>query len=294
MANSRKKTPLSVEGEFFVDRTCIDCETCAQLAPEIFAEHDGFFYVSRQPRGADEVRMATRALLSCPVGAIGTLNPNQAKIVMRDFPLSVDGPVYYCGFNSRRSFGGNSYFVKHRDGNWLIDSPKFLPHLSRRFAELGGLRYIFLTHQDDVADAALYAREFGATRIIHRADSRAQRDAEMVIDGLAPLSIDAEFKIIPTPGHTRGHCVLLFDDRFLFTGDHLWWEPEVGALGASRNVCWYSWSEQTASMSRLLDEKFEWVLPGHGDRGRLPVDLMHSELAALVARMRMSERVAVG
>lgn len=286
MANARNKVPLSAEGEFFVDRSCIDCETCGQLAPGIFTASGEFFHVGRQPEGADEVRMATRALLACPVGAIGTLNPNQAKLVMRDFPLAIEGPVYYCGFNSRRSFGGNSYFVRHREGNWLVDSPKFLPYLARRLSEMGGLRYIFLTHQDDVAEAALYAREFGATRIIHRADSRAQRDAEMVIDGAAPVSLDAQFKIIPTPGHTRGHCVLLFGDRFLFTGDHLWWEPEAGRLGASRSVCWYSWPEQTASMRRLLDETFEWVLPGHGDRGRLPVELMRAELASLVARMR--------
>jgi glyoxylase-like metal-dependent hydrolase (beta-lactamase superfamily II) len=108
----------------------------------------------------------------------------------------------------------------------------------------------------------------------------------MVIDGAAAVSVGAQFKIIPTPGHTRGHCVLLFGERFLFTGDHLWWEPEAGTLGASRNVCWYSWPEQTASMRRLLVEKFEWVLPGHGDRGRLPADAMHSELTSLVGRMQ--------
>jgi len=117
------------------------------------------------------------AMLACPVGAIGTRHANLAKLVMHDFPLPIEGPVYYCGFNSRKSFGGNSYFVTHPDGNWLVDSPKFLPFLVRRFNQMGGVRYIFLTHQDDVADAAEYAREFDATRIIHRADARAQRDA---------------------------------------------------------------------------------------------------------------------
>jgi len=108
----------------------------------------------------------------------------------------------------------------------------------------------------------------------------------MVIDGIDPVSVGAGFRIIPTPGHTRGHCVLLAGDRFLFTGDHLWWEPEARRLGASRGVCWYSWTEQTASMGRLLDKRFEWVLPGHGDRGRMPAEQMRIELAALVERMR--------
>ncbi len=43
---------------------------------------------------------------------------------MKDFPLVVEEPVYYCGYNSPKSYGGNSYFVRHAAGNWLIDSPE--------------------------------------------------------------------------------------------------------------------------------------------------------------------------
>jgi hypothetical protein len=40
-------------------------------------------------------------------------------------------------------------------------------------------------------------------------------------------------------------------------------------------------------MARLLDFRFEWVLPGHGRRWRAPsCEAMRAELAALVARMR--------
>ena len=73
---------------------------------------------------------------------------------MSDFPLLVEDLVYYCGFNSPKSFGGNSYFIRHPDGNWLIDSPKFIKPLVRRLEELGGIDFIFLTHRDDVADAS--------------------------------------------------------------------------------------------------------------------------------------------
>ena len=96
--------------------------------------------------------------------------------------------VSYCGFNSPKSFGGNSYFLEHPDGNWLIDAPRYVEHLVRRFAERGGLRYIFLTHRDDVADADKYAKRFGAERIIHRLELSAQPDAERVIDGIVRRS----------------------------------------------------------------------------------------------------------
>jgi glyoxylase-like metal-dependent hydrolase (beta-lactamase superfamily II)/ferredoxin len=285
VADLLKRVPGSASGEFFVNRGCIACETCAQLAPEIFEEAGEFFRVGCQPVTRAQIRAATRALLACPVGAIGTLHYNDAKAVMHDFPLRIDGPVYYCGFNSRKSFGANSYFVAHRNGNWLVDSPRFTQHLVRHFEAMGGIRYIFLTHQDDVADAARFARHFRAARIIHHDDLLAQRDAEVVLDGAAPVVIESGFRIVPTPGHTRGHCVMLHDERFLFSGDHLWWEPDAKRLGASHSACWYSWPAQAASMRRLLDETFEWLLPGHGDHCHLPAAVMLKELNCLVERM---------
>jgi hypothetical protein len=79
--------------------------------------------------------------------------------------------------------------------------------------------------------------------------------------------------------------VLLLRDRFLFAGDHLW-GTNTGTLGASRGVCWYSWTEQTRSMQRLLDYTFEWVLPGHGNWLHLPPEQMHAALRQLVERMK--------
>jgi glyoxylase-like metal-dependent hydrolase (beta-lactamase superfamily II) len=206
--------------------------------------------------------------------------------VLDDFPLPVEEPVYYCGFNSPKSYGGNSYFVRHPDGNWLIDSPKFQARLVRRFEALGGVAHIFLTHSDDVAEAERYAAHFGSRRVIHRAELWAQPAAEVVLDGTAPVPLGREFLAIPTPGHTEGHCVLLFRERFLFTGDHLAWDRHAGRLDASYDYCWYSWPQQTESMRRLADYPFAWVLPGHGQRVHLPPPEMRRQMQALVARMR--------
>ena len=85
----------------------------------------------------------------------------------------------------------------------------------------------------------------------------------------------------PTPGHTSGHCVLLYDDRFLFTGDHLDWDRGGHRLSASEHYCWYSWPEQVESVRGLADYRFEWVLPGHGQRVRLPAAEMRAEVLRL-------------
>ena len=204
---------------------------------------------------------------------------------MADFPLPIEGNVFYCGFNSQKSFGGNSWFVQHPQGNWLIDSPKFLPQLVRKFESLGGIARIFLTHRDDVADAAKYAERFGAQRIIHRNEASSQPGAEVILEGNEPQELAPGFVAIPTPGHTLGHCVLLVQDRYLFTGDHLHFDRDGKKLEAYRDYCWHSWPKQTASMRRLLDCRFEWVLPGHGQSVHLPEDEMHRQLAELTERM---------
>lgn len=285
MANLTKRVPEDVPGDFFVDLTCIDCDTCRQLAPNTFTEGPGHAYVRHQPVDAEERRLAARALLSCPTGSIGSQGHPDIRAARADFPLVLEEPVYYCGYNSPKSYGGNSYFIRHDAGNWLVDAPKYLPALVERFEALGGIAHVFLTHRDDVADAERYAEHFRARRIIHRAELSAQPGAELVLDGDADVRLGPDFVAIPTPGHTRGHCCLLFRDRFLFTGDHLDWDRHAKTLSASYDYCWYSWSEQTASMRRLLEHRFEWVLPGHGQRVHLPADEMRRHLADLVADM---------
>jgi glyoxylase-like metal-dependent hydrolase (beta-lactamase superfamily II)/ferredoxin len=282
MANLAKAVPENAPGEFFVDSTCIDCDTCRQVAPLTFGEAPETAFVKVQPSSAKERHQAMQALVCCPTGSIGTHMHHSAKEVINKFPLPIEGDVFYCGFNSPKSFGGNSYFIQRSDGNWLVDSPKFLPQLTRSMEKLGGIAGIFLTHRDDVADAEKYARHFGATRVIHRLELESQPGAERVLDGAQPIELAHDLLAIPTPGHTEGHCVLLYDQRFLFTGDHLHYDRHSQQLAAYHDFCWHSWPQQIESLRLLLKYSFEWVLPGHGQRVHLPALEMHRQLERLV------------
>jgi glyoxylase-like metal-dependent hydrolase (beta-lactamase superfamily II)/ferredoxin len=287
MASVIKRVAENVEGEFYVDSTCIDCDTCRQIAPASFADAGSHSFVHTQPKDETQRREAMRALLSCPTSSIGMIG-GSAKAALDDFPLHLDGEVYYCGFNSEKSFGGNSYFVRHPDGNWLIDSPRWLPTLAAKFEKLGGISRIFLTHRDDVADAHSYAKRFSAERIIHRDEYDSQPGAERLLAGYDPIELAPGFLAIPTPGHTSGHCVLLYGDKFLFTGDHLWWSRNKKALSASRDYCWDSWAKQIESLALLTKYTFEWVLPGHGERKNLPRANMKAEMEKLAAAVKTS------
>src|SRR5713101_5845304 len=286
MANPKKRVSENVPGDFFVDSTCIDCDACRQIAPSVFGQAEETSFVKAQPGTAAERRQALQALLACPTGSIGCLGDDDVKSVMKDFPLKIEGLVYYCGYNSPKSYGGNSYFIRSSAGNWLIDSPKFVTPLVRQLEALGGVAHIFLTHRDDVADAQRYAEHFGSRRIIHRDELSSQPGAEIVLDGDGPWELAPGFLAIPTLGHTKGHCVLLFQNRFLFTGDHLDWDRDEQHLSASEDYCWHSWPQQTESMARLADYRFEWVLPGHGQRVHLPAADMRHQIRHLATVMR--------
>lgn len=288
MADRARSHEENLPGPFFVDQTCINCDTCRQIAPLVFEDSGDHSFVRLQPEGDDQLRLAARAALCCPTNSIGAeAGPakDAVKTALGDFPLPVTDAVWYCGFNAESSFGANSYLLKHPDGNWLIDSPRWVPQLARAIAAHGGVRGIFLTHRDDVADADRYAAHFGASRVIHARDRDACPLAERIIEGAVPVALADDLTAIPVPGHTAGSMVLAWRDEVLFTGDHLWWSRTRRQLAASRSACWYSWREQTASMRLLLARRFSWVLPGHGERIRREPEAMRVELAALIERM---------
>ena len=286
MADFKKIVSDNVDGDFFVDTTCINCDTCRQLAPNTFEDNGDYSYVFNQPESEEENLRATEALLACPTGSIGNRGQSLVREVIERFPLPIEDNVYYCGFNSPKSYGGNSFYVQEPDGGWLIDAPKFNNNLVSKLEEMGGIKYIFLTHEDDVADSDKFAAHFKAQRIIHKKALSAQPDSEIVIEGNADKKFLENFTIITTPGHTEGHMVLLYKNKYLFSGDHLYWSRRTQKLDAHERHCWYSFEEMTKSMEKLIDYEFEWVLAGHGDRGKLSKDQIKSQLKALVSKMR--------
>jgi glyoxylase-like metal-dependent hydrolase (beta-lactamase superfamily II)/ferredoxin len=293
MARLEDRLPDNVPGDYFVDTSCIDCDTCRFVAPAVFsrsAAHEQSV-VHRQPRAPEERRRAAMALVACPTSSIGTADKADVAAAASAFPEALSEDVYYCGYASEASYGASSYLIVRAGGNVLVDSPRASKPLLKRLRELGGARWMFLSHRDDVADHAVFARELGCERILHESD--VGRDTEAVetrLRGSEPAQLAPDLVAVPVPGHTRGSAVLLYRGTYLFTGDHLAGDDDgADRLHAWRSVCWYSWAEQTRSMERLLELGFSWVLPGHGRvlRAQSP-DVMKEKLVELIARMRRS------
>ncbi len=285
MAQAALRLETNVPGDFFVDSTCIDCDACRIFAPAVFRAADGMSSVYHQPANEAELLAAQKALISCPTSSIGS-SRHDMTAALASLPELVDDDVYRCGYAHENSFGAISYLVKRERGNLLVDSPRFAGPLVKNLAAMGGVARMLLTHQDDVADHAKFAGRFGCERVLHSDDVRAgTRGVELKIEGEEPVQLDADLVMIPNAGHTRGHAVFLYREKFLFTGDSLAWSETRGHLYAFRSACWYSWSEHIRTTRRLLDFSFEWVLPAHGRPVRMEKGEMRRSLERCIEWM---------
>jgi glyoxylase-like metal-dependent hydrolase (beta-lactamase superfamily II)/ferredoxin len=291
MARPDLRHPDNIDGDWFVDTRCIDCGTCRDLSPGIFADVDGLSVVAEQPVGAPAELDAWLAAEACPTRSIGTLSrsPRPGRLYPRE--IAAGTGVFDCGYCAESSFGASAWFVVRPAGNLLIDSPRFTEALAAPFAEHGGIDHVLLTHQDDVADAQRWAERFAARVWIHEDDARAAPFSTDRLRGLDATAVQDDVLAIPVPGHTAGSVMFLIDGTFLFTGDSLAWSHERGDLTAFRDACWFSWSAQTGSLERLAaGHRFSWVLPGHGARVHDDPDVLHERLVALTGRMRARPR----
>ncbi|MCU1457609.1 MAG: Metallo-beta-lactamase superfamily protein [Actinomycetia bacterium] len=286
MARLTDRHPENVEGPWYVDTRCFDCDVARHHAPELIATlADGQSVVSRQPETPAEELEMWRAALACPTRSIGTVDRRPAPADV--YPWELTPGVFLCGHNDRRSFGAHAWFMPRPGGGILVDAPHWDREVVAAMESRSGVAHVLLTHRDDIADAQRFAEHFGARVWIHEADADAAPFATDILVGIEEVEVGPGIVAFPVPGHTRGSVFFVVDDRVLFGGDTLAWIWRAGDLGAFRNATWYSWAELRASLERFASSphRFEWICPGHGKWHGAPADEMHQRLRALVARI---------
>src|SRR5437764_13110147 len=94
MAQLARKLPANVEGDFFVDSTCIDCDACRVFAPTVFSDEGDQSTVYHQPESDAERLAAENALISCPTASIGTARRHDRRAAVPGLPALVAGDAY--------------------------------------------------------------------------------------------------------------------------------------------------------------------------------------------------------
>ncbi|HET9255537.1 MAG TPA: MBL fold metallo-hydrolase [Pseudonocardiaceae bacterium] len=271
---------------WYVDGRCTNCDVARQIAPSLIGEVNGRSAILRQPRDEAEINLLHAAAYACPTRSIR--HTSQPLEPSRDpFPMLLDDGVYLCGHNSPRNAGANAYLVLRPSGNLMIDTPRWGTQLASRYEAFGPVTEILLTHRDHAAHGRRYADRFRARLWIHEGDLQAAPDADRVLRGIEPIEVAAGVVAHPLPGHTEGSVLYIVDERYCFSGDSFWWSRTLGDFEVAESVTWYSIEELAASLARVVDTlRFEWLLPGHGDRKHLPAEEVTHRLRALAKRVK--------
>ncbi|MGW2598769.1 4Fe-4S domain-containing protein [Streptomyces klenkii] len=286
MNDAHTARPGSADGPgWYVDDRCTDCDVARQLAPGLIGEAGGRSVVIRQPAGAEEERRLYAAAFACHTRSIrltsGRLDPARDP-----YPLPLDETVYFCGHNSPDTAAANSYLLRRPSGSlMMIDTPRWSEELATRFEGLGAVTDVLLTHRDHAAHGRRYAGRFGARLWIHEGDLDAVPGADRVLRGTESVEIADGVVAHPLPGHTEGSVLYVADERYCFSGDSFFWSRSKNGIEVAESVTWYSIRELAASLARTAGRlRFEWLLPGHGDRMVLPAAAMAEKMRDLTAR----------
>lgn len=254
------RLPGNAPGDWYVDATCIDCGTCRRLAPQTFEAAKGTSVVVHQPRTPDAVQRAGMALLACPVGAIGAPSRTDLRESRDALPERVDDDVYDVGYASSRAGGAAAWLLRHPEGNVLVDVPRFARPLLTKLSELGGVRWMVITHRAAAGEHAAWARHFKATRVMHAADVDASAtDMEQVTT--TELSLAPDLRVIPVPGPTPGSMAVLWEGRVAVAGRLLSGTPD-GRLAPSSLEA--TSQEHWRSAEALCRRGFRRLFPSHG------------------------------
>ena len=273
----------NVDGPWFVDTRCIGCDVARHWAPGLIGmDVKGRSLVTRQPMTPEETSALWRAAVACPTQSIG--NRDQVRPPPGVFPFELTEGVYALGHNSPSSFGGHSYLVVRPTGNLMVDSPRYSRALKEAVDVFGGIAHVLLSHRDEVADAEKWASRYNARVWIHQDDADAAPFATDIT--VSEQTVDAGVVSIPIPGHTKGHVAYHVDNRWLFTGDALFWNHRQQELDITPKHTWYSWEALADSLDSVADLNVEWVFPAHGKWHPVGAELYARQMARLGPAMR--------
>lgn len=279
MASSRARIPHNAPGAFYVDASCIDCSKCQQVAPAHFARRDGRSHVVVQPVSEAEQAACLNAIAACPVSAIGddglTPLPITVRRLLPDlWSLSPASPL---------TDGAAAYLLVRAAGNVMVDVPAYDRALLTAVEDLGGIATIIVTHEDNLGEIELFQAHFGCEVVMHAAEAEAAPwGVDRPFD--APLSLDRDLLVVPTPGHTPGSSCVLWrrNGGCLFTGDHLL--PTSEGLAPVRFDWTHDWATQLAAVTTLLALPWQHAFPAR-ELEWLPLGYARGAKAQLKARM---------
>ena len=88
MADIKNRIPFNMIGKYYVDFNCICCGICTLTAPHNFMMNlEGEYgFIGKQPQIKEEEEAIIKAMINCPVGAIGNDGDSINNLIKEDQP----------------------------------------------------------------------------------------------------------------------------------------------------------------------------------------------------------------
>lgn len=189
--------------------------------------------------------------------------------------------------------GTNTYIVGDADAGYAVIDPgpdDDPGHIERIAAIVGDrLRYIICTHSHpDHSPGAAPLKALAGGTIMGRPTAEAVRELwpfepeHVLEDGERIVVGDSTLRVLHTPGHQSNHvCLLLEEDRLLFTGDHIMNGSTVVISPPDGDMHAYM-----LALERLREEPVDYILPAHGHVLGSPVQAIDALIRHRLGRER--------
>lgn len=135
-----------------------------------------------------------------------------------------------------RMLSSYAYLLQHPDGNILFYNTNDEIDL-QHIAQLGGIKYQFLTHRDEAGASLIRIREqFSSALVVPALEEEAiSKHAQADLTFKAGDHLFNHIHVLHTPGHTVGSVCFVYNSphgkTYLFTGDTLFqWDGKWATL----------------------------------------------------------------
>jgi glyoxylase-like metal-dependent hydrolase (beta-lactamase superfamily II) len=155
---------------------------------------------------------------------------------------------------NRDTLGGTAYLIVTPLGNIAIDSPAW-HDVNREFiAEIGGLKWLAITHRGGIGKATTIANELGCEVIIQEQEAYLLPELKLTTFR-HKFNLNDSIHAIWTPGHSPGSSCFYNVDLggVLFTGRHLL-PDSLGAALPLRTPKTFHWRRQLQSVDAIWQQ----------------------------------------
>lgn len=168
---------------------------------------------------------------------------------------------------NRDTLGATSYLILEKSGNILVDCPAIDEIILQFIHDLGGVRWLFLTHRGGISpQISQIQAQLGCEVLIQ--EQEAYLLCELNTNTFADnFNISENCACFWSPGHSPGSACLYWNANggVLFAGRHLLpLSPEI--VSPLRVAKTFHWQRQVQSVADILDryaeDTLEYICPG--------------------------------